>query len=513
MKKFITLLLVLTGMVSTASATKWYLVGEVKSGTDISSTLFPGGWSTSGALELLYYSGSSYVLSTEVTITESTKIEYKLHDDGSTWVGNGENNFSETLSESGTYKIFIEYNGSNVYFWTWKRTTASVGVVVAGDEGLLGVNWDGTATENAMSTTDNIHYTLNLSDIYFPTTSGYQFKVYYGGDAYAPASNYELGVAEIGYFDITISYDAKANSVSHTATRKGYVYTVAGNNTTLWGSPAWSESNTDNDMTTTDYSNYTFVKTAELAKGDLKYKVVRGHSFSTAYGNGDDGDGNTVVSIPADGTYAVKISFNVGNTPKMTTELISNATVTVGAKGYATYCNADCALDFTGKSIQPYVISSTDGSALTLTNKKKVAKNEPVLLYSSKNSDSQNIPVIADGDATAEPTNKLVKGTGTALTWSDTDKFYVLMTSGEPGFYKANNNTVAETKAYLDLSGLAGGAHSFTLDLEEGNVTGIANVSSKKEAMNGAFYNLAGQKVAQPTKGLYIMNGKKVIIK
>ena len=26
-------------------------------------------------------------------------------------------------------------------------------------------------------------------------------------------------------------------------------------------------------------------------------------------------------------------------------------------------------------------------------------------------------------------------------------------------------------------------------------------------------YNLAGQRVAQPTKGLYIVNGKKVIIK
>jgi len=31
--------------------------------------------------------------------------------------------------------------------------------------------------------------------------------------------------------------------------------------------------------------------------------------------------------------------------------------------------------------------------------------------------------------------------------------------------------------------------------------------------LDGNFYNLAGQRVAQPAKGLYIVNGKKVIIK
>ena len=30
---------------------------------------------------------------------------------------------------------------------------------------------------------------------------------------------------------------------------------------------------------------------------------------------------------------------------------------------------------------------------------------------------------------------------------------------------------------------------------------------------NGTYYNLAGQRVNNPTKGLYIVNGKKVIVK
>ena len=43
------------------------------------------------------------------------------------------------------------------------------------------------------------------------------------------------------------------------------------------------------------------------------------------------------------------------------------------------------------------------------------------------------------------------------------------------------------------------------------DVTAISKVETKK-VENGVFYNLAGQQVAQPTKGLYIVNGKKVLV-
>lgn len=46
---------------------------------------------------------------------------------------------------------------------------------------------------------------------------------------------------------------------------------------------------------------------------------------------------------------------------------------------------------------------------------------------------------------------------------------------------------------------------------KSGGSAGIKNV--KADAQNGAYYNLAGQKVANPQKGLFIQNGKKVILK
>jgi len=47
----------------------------------------------------------------------------------------------------------------------------------------------------------------------------------------------------------------------------------------------------------------------------------------------------------------------------------------------------------------------------------------------------------------------------------------------------------------------------------DGGTTGISNLRSKAEDLSGDYFNLAGQRVAQPTKGLYIVNGKKVLVK
>ena len=58
------------------------------------------------------------------------------------------------------------------------------------------------------------------------------------------------------------------------------------------------------------------------------------------------------------------------------------------------------------------------------------------------------------------------------------------------------------------------GARSFSLGFdEEGGTTGVADINRETITNNGDFFNLAGQRVAQPTKGLYIVNGKKVVIK
>ncbi|MBP3789077.1 MAG: hypothetical protein J6I52_05590, partial [Prevotella sp.] len=61
-----------------------------------------------------------------------------------------------------------------------------------------------------------------------------------------------------------------------------------------------------------------------------------------------------------------------------------------------------------------------------------------------------------------------------------------------------------------NISWLAFKNVKFTLD--ENATVGITNVNNAKNA-NDAIYNLNGQKVEKTKKGLYIINGKKVILK
>ncbi len=50
-------------------------------------------------------------------------------------------------------------------------------------------------------------------------------------------------------------------------------------------------------------------------------------------------------------------------------------------------------------------------------------------------------------------------------------------------------------------------------DGEENGTTGISDVRSEMSDGTGEFYDLQGRKVKQPRKGLYILNGRKVIVK
>ena len=45
---------------------------------------------------------------------------------------------------------------------------------------------------------------------------------------------------------------------------------------------------------------------------------------------------------------------------------------------------------------------------------------------------------------------------------------------------------------------------------DDEDVTGITGVRGKRAEAKGVFFDLQGRRVTQPTKGLYIVNGKKV---
>lgn len=84
------------------------------------------------------------------------------------------------------------------------------------------------------------------------------------------------------------------------------------------------------------------------------------------------------------------------------------------------------------------------------------------------------------------------------------------------GFYKLNNTvtTIPGNKAFLVLTNAEAQAKGFVLEFEDGGTTGIETIeNSKNSTEDGVYYDLQGRRVENPTRGVYIVNGKKVVIK
>ena len=84
------------------------------------------------------------------------------------------------------------------------------------------------------------------------------------------------------------------------------------------------------------------------------------------------------------------------------------------------------------------------------------------------------------------------------------------------GFYKLNNTvtTIPGNKAFLVLTNAEAQAKGFVLEFEDGGTTGIETIeNSNHSTESGVYYDLQGRRVENPTRGVYIVNGKKVVIK
>ena len=112
----------------------------------------------------------------------------------------------------------------------------------------------------------------------------------------------------------------------------------------------------------------------------------------------------------------------------------------------------------------------------------------------------------------------LLKGSDTATTDDEEGySYYILgVNKGVAGFYQQKGtegkyvNNGAH-KAYLKVPADSSIKSFYTFD-DEDTPTGIANIENTA-SHELIIYNLAGQRVSKPTKGIYIVNGKKVYLK
>ena len=185
---------------------------------------------------------------------------------------------------------------------------------------------------------------------------------------------------------------------------------------------------------------------------------------------------------------------------------VPTETQTVTSYGWATYIPS-YAVEFPEN--RAYVVTAINGTSTTVAAVTKVPARTPVLLKG----EGEVTATILDEVVDAPTTNLLSIGTGT----TPSGKYpYVLAKNGEgkAGFKLwTGAASVLKDRVVMLLDETIGGESRSFLFLEDGETTGVADINRETITNNGSFFNLNGQRVAQPTKGLYIVNGKKVVVK
>lgn len=163
-----------------------------------------------------------------------------------------------------------------------------------------------------------------------------------------------------------------------------------------------------------------------------------------------------------------------------------------------------------------YIAAEVDGSANSVRMKKcsNIVSAGTGLMVKGTAGDTFTIDAATGSEATLSETNLMVGlpngGTVTAAAnnyvfgWpTDTPTNY--------GFYYVNSSaaTLGAGKAYLSAS--VSSNTRLSISFNDDVTTGIEDVESLKAENQKSCYSLQGQKVSVPRKGIYIVNGKKVV--
>lgn len=236
----------------------------------------------------------------------------------------------------------------------------------------------------------------------------------------------------------------------------------------------------------------------------LKYICLGGNQ---AWNWGDNDPGFTFARF--------RVQNSAMTASDITTQMAADKatfTVKIGETEWATL-TSDKILNFDGVSgLTAKVVSdyNTSTKSVTTTQVTEVPAETPLLLNGAEG--VYNVPVLASTSASIS-TNYLERGSGAAVDAGSGVTRYVLSVNGGNAEFQKIGTThpvISTEKAYLEIPEVVS-ARELTIDFNQ-DVTAINNLTPSISKGEGAFFNLAGQRVAQPTKGLYIVNGKKVIL-
>lgn len=182
----------------------------------------------------------------------------------------------------------------------------------------------------------------------------------------------------------------------------------------------------------------------------------------------------------------------------------------ISAAKYATF-HSDKNVYFSTSDVEVYT-AHYNGSYVELTEVADglVPANTAVVLHKDVD-EKTTVEAYEVGDVEELTNNGLKISDGATAVGNG---IYVLSNKSHGvGFYHwASDQSLSDGKVYIEIPA-AGEAREFIGMVAGGSTTGISEVTSHAAQQSGVIYDLQGRKVETLKRGLYIINGKKAIIK
>ena len=201
------------------------------------------------------------------------------------------------------------------------------------------------------------------------------------------------------------------------------------------------------------------------------------------------------------GTYTFTIDLtNNTVTAEKTVEYVD---LTISSAEWATYVTPVAVLF--PDDVTAYIITEITGGNAKAEQITEAPAGTPVIV----NGTAGIHKLLKVENAILDYTNMLQVSDGTVT--GDGSIYVLAVEGGQAGFAPlSNGKKLSEGKAYLKVENASGAKINFVTD---GDATDIRNIENAVDFSDGDWYNLQGVKVTNPQRGIYIHNGKKVVVK
>lgn len=254
--------------------------------------------------------------------------------------------------------------------------------------------------------------------------------------------------------------------------------------------------------------------------GNLQIGFKISKTGSSSYNSFYGVTGSTYTAVYGTGTSS-ETKYRAQFLPKMTITSVPITTdpVQMGLNGYTTFASPR-ALDLANlpSGLKAYKASTIDGTWVKFSEINDVVVANTGILLEGNASETYNIPVATtSGNDISDSNLFFVNSTGGTFTAESGYTYYGMIkatSAADPivfGTFAPGSVAIPTNRAYLKVAN-SGGTSRLTCVFDNGETTGVQTVNAEPLTVN-QYFDLQGRRVAQPTRGLYIINGKKVVIK